>query len=399
MKQNIQQLQRLVLVAFGLVCLGLIYWQILRASPLLARDDNPRLVIAEQRIKRGKINTNDKIALAESVTQANGTVQRHYPYPNLAAVTGYYSLRYGTGGLEAAFDKTLRGENQQTWLEKILHHPPVGQAITVTIQLPAQIAADIALSHNPNTTGAVIVMDSQSGALLVMASRPTFDPNKLDENWDELVKDPTAPLINRATQGLFPLGEIAYLIAQISYLEADPTLDATLLHSSLTTLRPLLRQSTLTETMTHLQFNQELDFHTPTAKGVFPPNLVEKLEEVAITPLHLAQLGAALMQAGETPKPTLIQPATLQTVSTSRLLIKADAARLTSRTNDFIALASSKVTGNEPLSWYLGLIDQTRPLVIVVVVTTPEGNSQAAEQIAQATLKAVKLPQAIINNE
>src|SRR5450759_46363 len=39
-----------------------------------------------------------------------------------------------------------------------------------------------------------------------MASHPYFDANTLDQNWDSLVKDPQSPLINRATQGLYPPG-------------------------------------------------------------------------------------------------------------------------------------------------------------------------------------------------
>src|SRR5258708_6180631 len=54
--------------------------------------------------------------------------------------------------------------------------------------------------------GAVIAIDVPSGAVLAMVSVPTFDPNTLDQAYDELLKDPAAPLLNRVTQGLYQPG-------------------------------------------------------------------------------------------------------------------------------------------------------------------------------------------------
>ena len=54
-------------------------------------------------------------------------------------------------------------------------------------------------------SGAVILMNAQTGETS-MASSPTFDPNHLNEIGHRLNKDPDKPLINRATQGLYPPG-------------------------------------------------------------------------------------------------------------------------------------------------------------------------------------------------
>jgi peptidoglycan glycosyltransferase len=50
------------------------------------------------------------------------------------------------------------------------------------------------------------LLDATSGEVLVLASNPTFDPERLDETWDTLREDPAAPLVNRATQGLYQPG-------------------------------------------------------------------------------------------------------------------------------------------------------------------------------------------------
>jgi peptidoglycan glycosyltransferase len=51
-----------------------------------------------------------------------------------------------------------------------------------------------------------VLLDATTGEILALASNPTFDPERLDETWDELRKDPAAPLVNRATQGLYQPG-------------------------------------------------------------------------------------------------------------------------------------------------------------------------------------------------
>ena len=357
MTKTIRNLQTAFIIAFALVAAGLLYWQLLRADDLTARSDNPRRVIAEQRIKRGKILTADGIALAETITGADGLSLRRYPYPNLATVTGYYSVRYGTGGLEAAFDAQLRGDANQTWLDALLHRPPVGQNITVTIDLPMQVTADTGLAEL-NATGAVVVLNARTGALAVMASRPTFDPNRLDEDWDTLSTDPAAPLLNRATQGLFPLGELSALVQSVATAED---------------ISP--------EMAVHqLNFDGEIPFSLPTASGVIPAELPQKADEIAVTPLHIALVAAALADDGFAPPPILVQ--TNNPARTPRRLVSPETASvLREKFADVSALALPDVTGAEPLSWYVGIRGE---MVVVAVVTSPQSNPDAARSIGQS---------------
>lgn len=391
MNRNIRILQNVMWGAFGLVFLGLIYWQLIGANAILARDDNPRRVIAEQRIRRGQILTANGVALAQTLTDENGLTQRRYPYPNLASVTGYYSVRYGAGGLESTFDHLLRGEDRQSELDRLLHRPPVGQNITVTIQLPAQIAADTALAQ-ANVTGAALVMNAQSGEVLVMAGRPTFDPNTLDEQWDALVADPSAPLLNRATQGVFPLGELVRVVGMIGLFEAGATIPPEPLTAPLPELLAPLGGLGLSATAHQLQFDRPLPVNLPSSAGRIPTDLPNKAEEIAATPLHVALMGAALLTAGAPPTPTLISPVS-SSAQPTRLLGIDTAAWVSGTLTEFEALASPEVTGSEPLSWYVGLQPTNPPLVTVVVVTTPQANRRAAAEIARATLKAITIPQ------
>ena len=53
-----------------------------------------------------------------------------------------------------------------------------------------------------------------------MATSPSFDPNDIDENYPELASAPDAPLINRATQSLYPPGSVFKVITAAAALEA-----------------------------------------------------------------------------------------------------------------------------------------------------------------------------------
>ena len=359
-----RRLARALLTGFLIVAGGLILWQVAAAPFLVSRDDNPRLVIAEQRVDRGRLLTRDGVPLAETVLDEDGFAQRHYPYPGLSTVTGYYSLRHGTGGIEAAFDSTLRGaagqSPEQKFINDLLHRAPVGQDVTLTVNLQAQAAADIALGEHE---GAVVVMDITSGAILVMSSHPTYDPNTLDEQWDSLRLDEQAPLLNRATQGLFPVGDLARLIGLIGLYEAGATIPTDPLTAPLdATLAPLGPTG-------YLAAAQQLGFARP-LPGVRSqpgrlPNFDDRgtVKDLAVTPLHLARVLAGLELEGQLPTPILalngepnrvpaMQPATARAV---RALLPQVEAHLIGLSGQ----ATPAETGQRSLSWFVGLAPAT----------------------------------------
>ena len=186
-------------------CCG--YWTVVRADWLVAREDNPRRVIYERRIVRGRILDRDAEVLAGITLGSSGLVTRTYPLPEAAPVVGYASLRYGTGGIEAAFDGALRGEaGRGAWEERwaqLLHRAPQGGDVQLTVDAELQRRAQNALAGE---AGAVVLLDAETGSVLAMAAAPTFDPARLPEAWESLRDDPAAPLLNRATQGLYQPG-------------------------------------------------------------------------------------------------------------------------------------------------------------------------------------------------
>lgn len=98
------------------------------------------------------------------------------------------------------------------------------QAIYTTLDRTFQVAAQQALS---NFRGAIVVMERDTGRVLAMVSAPTYDPNAFEPinfNSSQLLydiqTDPTQPLLNRATQGQYPLGSVFKIVTMAAALES-----------------------------------------------------------------------------------------------------------------------------------------------------------------------------------
>jgi penicillin-binding protein A len=197
-----------VLVAFGLVALAAIYWAVAGSDTILHLKENPRLVDTESRIVRGEIVDRSGELLVQSVEDDSGIVSRHYLYPETDGTLGYYSLRYGVGGAEAAYNTILRGDDlprdfDTSLTDSLLHRPQHGSDVQLTFDLRVQQQVASAMQGQ---SGAVVVLDVPSGQVLALVSLPTYDPNMLDESWDELIQAPGNPFFNRALQGSYQPG-------------------------------------------------------------------------------------------------------------------------------------------------------------------------------------------------
>ncbi len=422
------RLARGLWTGFLIVAGGLVFWQLAAAPFLVSRADNPRPIIAEQRLERGRILAANGVPLAETIMTETGLARRHYPYPGLSTVTGYYSLRHGVGGTEAAFNQILRGLAGRTEpelrLAELLHRPQVGQDVMLTIDLPAQVAADVALGRQE---GAVVVLELESGAILVMSSHPTYDPNTLDEKWDELRQDEQAPLLNRATQGLFPVGDLARLIGLVGLYEAGLTVPVEPLTAPLEEMLAPLGESGYLATAHQLGFTRLLA-GLPSQPGRLPDFAAqETVKELAVSPLHLARAVAALELEGQLPDPVLSLTGagrrTQALAPTSAGQVRSVLPQVDEQIIGLSGQATPQETGRAWLSWFVGLapaqtsatqvsqpvamlpLDPLQALpaptpapvqpvqkahyVVVAVVVTAEASDEAAFQIARAPLRVL----------
>ena len=141
----------LVSVLTGALVLNLTYVQVVDASALDNNPANTRNAAKQLQAERGAILTSDGTVLARSVKDASGTYTRVYPSGSLAAhVIGYYSLRYGRTGIEAAENDVLAAHRDYASFSDVLDDalglPLTGDDVVLTIDSRVQKAAEQALA-------------------------------------------------------------------------------------------------------------------------------------------------------------------------------------------------------------------------------------------------------------
>ncbi len=201
--------------------LYLSYIQVVRSDYLAGHPLNRRTAEAAAKVERGTVFDRRGEKLAFSERDAHGRFVRRYPYGAMAAhVVGYSSPRYGQSGVESAFNGDLSG-----MADPVRRFGPItglwtakaGNSVTLTLDGGLQETAYRALG---NRRGAVVAIAPRSGAVLAMVSRPGFDPETVDENWQAVVGAADSPLLNRATQGLYPPGStLKVLVAEAALAE------------------------------------------------------------------------------------------------------------------------------------------------------------------------------------
>lgn len=205
------------------------YWTIPQAARLQQHLSNPRYVLSEARIRRGRILDRNSIVLADIELDSLGYVTRTYPVKEAAAVVGYATLAYGTAGIESTCDARLRGEiNLTPWgmvEQRLLHIDPVGRNVQLTIDARLQAAVQDLLA---NHVGAAVLLDARSGEILALASAPIYNAATVAEEWASLLAQPDSPLLNRATQGLAQPGTSLQPFILGSALQNETALTPTL---------------------------------------------------------------------------------------------------------------------------------------------------------------------------
>lgn len=208
---------------------NLTYVQVIAADALTTNPANTRGLAAEQRQDRGAVITADGVVLAESVPDG-GVYVRQYPQGTLAAhVLGYYSITFGRSGVEAAANETLAGHRDFASFADLIESAAgisvPGNDVRLTIDSRVQQAAEAALSGH---RGAIVVLDPRTGAVLAMASSPTYEPARLNEQWQALsAEGADAALVNRASNSLYPPGSTFKVVTLAAALESGVATEGT----------------------------------------------------------------------------------------------------------------------------------------------------------------------------
>jgi peptidoglycan glycosyltransferase len=224
-----------VLVLFTLLIVNVNYIQVVRSDELRNNSSNTRVLAAEYDRERGAIVVAGN-AVAESVpTDGRLKYLRQYPQGELyAAVTGYHSLIYNNSQLERAENDVLSGSDGRLALRRLADlftgRDPAGGDVVLTLDPAVQEAAMAGLE---DVTGAVVALDPSSGAILGMASTPSYDPTRLSSHdpaairayWDELGAAERDPRLNRAIGDNYPPGSLFKVVVSAAALEDGYTPD------------------------------------------------------------------------------------------------------------------------------------------------------------------------------
>lgn len=211
--------------------------QVGEASSLRANPHNVRVLYGEYSHQRGPIVVAGRDIARSVKTHDALKYRRIYPGGAMyAPVTGYYSLVYNSSGIEQAEDPTLAGTSDQLFLhrlsDEITGQTPEGGSVDLTINPAAQEAAYRGLAAAPTfqgvRAGAVVALNPQTGAILAMASYPSFDPGTLTSHdskadvaaWKQITHTPGDPLINRAINQAYPPGSTFKVITSAAALSS-----------------------------------------------------------------------------------------------------------------------------------------------------------------------------------
>jgi len=225
------QIRKLALVGTTLIVVLVVattYWQAWAAGDLADRQDNQIQRVAQFTIERGEIIGSAGRPLAKNRRQKIGGRTfyfRGYPQGGLAThVVGYSTQSRARAGLERSLNDYLTGSNANLGavLDKLTGTTVTGNSLRLTLNLEAQRTAIDALAGR---CGSVVALDARTGKLLVMANFPSYNPNLIEENYASIARiqapcRPVAPLINRATNGLYAPGSIFKVVTAAAALDS-----------------------------------------------------------------------------------------------------------------------------------------------------------------------------------
>jgi len=220
--KQISRVSLFSLLLLALLVVATTYWQAWEAPSLAARQDNSLERVAQLEIKRGLIYaSNGKTVLASNVARKSDgetLYDRTYPTGGFASQTvGYSTTGRSQAGIERSENAYLTASNANLgtiWdklSDKLKGVTVTGNNVTLNLDVKAQRVAESALK---GVCGAAVMLNPKTGAVYVMASSPTYNPNDVESNkgYASILKAPSScpgsssALLNRATQGLYPPG-------------------------------------------------------------------------------------------------------------------------------------------------------------------------------------------------
>ncbi len=204
--------------------------QVFLANETRDRPGNQRTVLEEYDRERGPILVgSDPVARSIPTDDQYKYLRKYSAGPLYAPATGFYSALYGATGIERTENGVLAGTSDLFLVDRLQQllsgREPKGGAVVLTLNEAAQKAAYQGLAGK---VGSVTAIDPSTGAILAMASAPSYDPNLLSTHnlpasqkaYEKLESDPNKPLLNRPLVSTPPPGSTFKLVTTAAALES-----------------------------------------------------------------------------------------------------------------------------------------------------------------------------------
>lgn len=229
LNRNIRLLSYTLLALFLGVMSYMIYFQVFMAEDIEAKQGNVRYLAKTNRVLRGNIYDRDGNVLSFSERQDDGTQKRVYSGGTaFSHPLGYASAQYGVAELEKrmqehltnySFDLTLSARDFLGMLkdpDTYVGEEKYGDNVVTTLDSKLQRAAYNSLGSQ---YGVVVAMDPSTGEILAMVSTPTYNPSKIDTDYESYRNDTDGVMVNFANVGLYPPGSSFKVVTLASALE------------------------------------------------------------------------------------------------------------------------------------------------------------------------------------
>ncbi len=312
---------------------------------------NSRTTYDNTAVWRGQILSQPNEMTSSSAVLAVTTEDgiRQYPQGPVAAHTvGYYD--YGRVGLENIYGVEMEKVNFEVfkYFARMLGADLKGNNVVTTLDIDLQ---NYIYDNIKTQKAAVVVLDAKTGDILSMVSTPSFDPNNIKQDWDNVSTDEeNTPLLNRTIQGKYPPGSTFKVITALSYMRNNPayedyvynctgsiTIDDTTIscynntvhgevnletalkvscNSYFASLVQELEPKELEKTANDLLFNESLDFILPYTNSSFGFQEDDEVGDymrtyigqgkTLVTPLFMAQIFQAIANDGVMLTPHLV---------------------------------------------------------------------------------------------
>ncbi len=331
---------------FMTLALYLVYFQLFKRADIENDSHNRRLWVNEDNIKRGSIYDRNGNILAYSEEDSDGSQYRVYNYGKSASsVTGYSSKTYGKTGIEKSYNKELLALSEENLsnFRKMVVKNDTGYDVHLSLDQNIQ---EIVYEYMKDIIGSCVVMNPKTGEVLALVSNPSYDPNSVDEDWDELIQNTDGPLVNRATSGSYRPGSTFKIVTATGVLNygldtsyndtgvetiqgydirnfADQTFGMANLRSAfVNSINTYFASKTndlgrdnYEELAEKFMINRDYDFDMDKNNAIIPFDDLNQVDlamtgfgygKTQITPLHMAMITSAIANEGKMMQPRLV---------------------------------------------------------------------------------------------